>query len=362
MKSTIVAPSPDEPTRDAMPDAVAVTPLEFDAARDLNFAHQDERFDFVLQLFHLDWHGIRSACASLPGHKLAIPHDGELTADFFRHVSGLIYRHKITAVCLQGVSDNAIELAAAIRSEFGKTVSLVAVTHVNCAQFEYTFELDMQRNLTQALRVGIFDRIASVKPDFNRVVDGYWPETIYNCAPNIADFAGSIEPDLRAVFLPLARNWRKNLFTNILGACRSDEVDTVFTVNRPSKLEQLTDLSKLQVCGYLRSMNLYSFMGTVGCVLNATLAECQPMVQLEAMAMGTPCITGPLRLAELQHHPLTALTEVTTLDSPVYIQAALETLLVERRRDPRALQQLIDDYLSLRRDLCFASYLRLLDV
>lgn len=338
------------------------TPLEFDSVRDTEFAHGDARLDAVLHIFHLEWHGIRSACAALPGHKLGIPHEGALQPDFFRHALGLIFRHRITRVCLQGVSDNAIRLAAAIKAEFADHVALVAVTHVNCAQFEYGFELDMQRLLTEAQRSGIFSRIASVKPDFHEAIDAYWPETIYNCAPKVGEYGAAFEPDLRSVFVPLAKNWRKNLFTNALAACRSAEVDVVFTVNRPSKLEHIADMTKLNVCGYLRGMNLYSFMGTVGCVLNATLAECQPMVQLEALAMGTPCITGPLLLPDLLTHPLTELTEVAGLDSPRQIRRALEAVLRERRRDPTGFQAMIGDYLDSRRALCLDSYLRLLDV
>ncbi len=336
--------------------------LEFDSSRDTNFAHSHPSFDRVLHLFHAHWHGIRSACACLPGHKLAIGHEGAMDGEFIRHVFGLVFKHRIAAICFQGVSHNSMELANLIRSEFGSSLVMVGVTHVNSAQFEYNFEIEMQRILLQSLRRGILNRIASVKPNFDQVIDLYWPDTIYNCAPNISQFAAVTEPDLGAVFIPVENTWRKNLYTNVLAACGSDSVDTVYAVNRPSRLEEIVDLRKLQITGYLRAMNLYSFMGTVGCLLNATLAECQPMTQLEAMAMGTPCITGPLRLEKMAQHPLTALTEAAILDSPLDIRRVLENVLRERRQDEAGFQQLTKDYLSLRLEACIDSYMRLLDI
>jgi hypothetical protein len=336
--------------------------LEFNSERDTAYAHSDRRMDRVLHLFHQDWHGIRSASACLPGHKAAISHEGVFDGEFLRHIFGLIYKHRIAAICCQGISQNSVLLAELIRTEFGDNLTIVAVTHVSSAQFEYSFEIEMQRLLIGALRRGIFNRIASVKPEFHTVADCYWPETIYNCAPNVAGFAAAASPDLRAVFIPVENTWRKNLYTNVLAACHSDRVDSVFCVNRPSALEEIADLRKLSVTGYLRLMNLYAFMGTVGCVLNASLAECQPMTQLESAAMGTPCITGPLRLPKFAQHPLTALTEVEYLDSPAEIRGALETILQERETDPDGLQAMITDYLDTRRCAALESYVRLLDV
>jgi hypothetical protein len=164
------------------------------------------------------------------------------------------------------------------------------------------------------------------------------------------------------VFIPVENTWRKNLYTNVLAACGSANVDIVYAVNHPSGLQEIADLRKLQLTGYLRGMNLYSFMGTIGCVLNATLAECQPMTQLEAMAMGTPCITGPLRLPEMDRHPLTQLTEAKVLDSPAEIQSTLDNVLRERHVDNAGFQQMLTDYRHCRLQACLNSYARLLNI
>lgn len=46
--------------------------LFFDAEIDTVFANEDPFFDEVLHIFDKDWHGIRSASGTAPGHKLAI--------------------------------------------------------------------------------------------------------------------------------------------------------------------------------------------------------------------------------------------------------------------------------------------------
>jgi hypothetical protein len=330
--------------------------LLFNSERDIAFAHQDRRFDNVLHVMHSDWHGIRSASACLPGHKMAISHEGGLNGEFFRHAIGLIVARRIRTVCLQGLSANAFDLAETLRSDFGSSLRIVAVTHVTAAQFENFFEIQMQKRLFDTLQRGIIDRIGSVKPHFHRAFPLYWPRTIFNPAPDIARFrAGQHDPE--AVFVPVENTWRKNLYSNILGACSLSELRHVFAVNRPTGLELLADISKLRLSGYLRGMNLYAFMGSVAALLNVTLAECQPMTQLEALAMGTPCLTGPLALPGFATHPMTRLTEVHRLDAPDAIADALRELLLERRRDPKGFVAMLDDYLDRRNAACFSSYL-----
>lgn len=330
--------------------------LDFDSDRDVAFAHEDERFARVMHVVHAAWHGIRSATACMPGHKMAIPHEGPLDGDFYRHAIGLVAAWRIEVVCFQGLSSNAFSLANVLRSEFGSALRILVITHVTSTQFENFFEIEMQHALLNALAKRVVDRAGSVKPGFDSVVPAYWPHTIYNSAPNIAAYrAGGYDPE--AVFVPLENSWRKNLYTNVLGACAVPEVQTVFTVNRPTGLDMIADISKVRLCSYMRGMNLYTFMGAAACVLNATLAECQPMTELEALAMGTPCITGPLALEAFADHPFTELTEVRQLDTPAAIAACLQRILQERRRDEAGFRAMLDDYLALRNARSIDSYL-----
>lgn len=328
----------------------------FDAPRDLAFTHEVPGFDRMLHVFNDSWHGIRAASGYAPGHKLAISEKEGLDAEAIRHVIGLVTAHGIDRVVFQGYSEVAHALAEALHDWFGEAVPLYAVTHVTSTQFENIFEIRMQALLREALAAGTLRRLGSVKPDFAHVVEEYWPGTILNFGPNLGETLGPLRKAPGEVFIPIENSWRKNLYTNMLAALRSDLVTHVHTVNFPSGLETLVDVSKLSLVPFRKGVSLFATMASVEAQMNVALAECQPMTQLEALAVGTPCLTPPLRLGEFDDDPLTALCEVVELDNPRYVRARLERVLTMQRDDPAAMAQMIEAHVQRRHALAAQRY------
>ena len=334
----------------------------FNEARDIQHAHTHPVLDRVMHVVHAHWHGVRSATACAPGLKLLIPHEEHLDGEAMRHVYGLITKFDVRKIVFQSYSDIADTLARDMKKRLGPDVDLYVVTHVTSAQFEHHFEMRMLSLIRNAYHLGVFKRIASVKPNFTSIVPEYWPETIINYMPNIGlEFDGMMF-DPSAVFVPIENTWRKNLYTNILAACNTEGIEQIYTVNWPSALETLADLSRLQLVGYKRGLDLLTTLGSVSAVLAVTLAECQPMTQLEAFALGTPALTGPLGLAEFAGHELTRVCEVPHLDNPALISQYLKRIIDLRISDPAALAEMIADYNQLRARLAEERYLMLLDL
>lgn len=336
--------------------------IQFNARRDRIYAHRHPDLDKVLHIIHASWHGIRSATAACPGMKITIPHDRMLDGESIHHTYGIIYKYGIKKIIFQGYSDTADNLAANIKRNFGDSVDLYAITHVNSSQFEYHFEIYMQDMILSRFNRGVFRRLGSVKPDFCSVVSGYWPKTIINYAPNLGPIMDVESFDLDAIFIPLENTWRKNLYTNILAAVSLPDVKTVYTVNWPTELERIAVLSKVRLLNYQRGLDLFATMSGVSVVLAATLAECQPMTQLEAFAAGTPSLTGQLGLDEFASHEITKLCEVDSVDNPRAIASALSRLTELRRSDPHAIRQMLQDYLTIRHDIAHRRYLDFLEI
>ena len=97
-------------------------------------------------------------------------------------------------------------------------------------------------------------------------------------------------------------------------------------------------------------------------LVRAALAECQPMMQLEALTVGTPTITGPLRLPGFSDHPLSKLCEVTELDDPGLLRRRLDNILQEWRIDPQGLSQMISEFVRLRVTAGLASYKEFMEI
>lgn len=325
--------------------------LSLNASRDTRHAHHDSRFAQVAHIFHHEWHGIRSATGCLPGQKVGIPADSELDGDLLRRLLAFVYECDIKKVIYQGFSKNADKIARIIDRDFNRSIEQYAVTHVTSTQFEFFFEIEMQKLIKAAIDDKVLSKVGSVKPLFSAISNKYWPKTIYNFTPNLDMTSYSEEAVLDCAFVPLENTLRKNLYTNIIAALRSKRVSQVYTVNNPTGLELLMDLRRCRVIGFQRGMQLFERMAGSTIVLNCTLAECQPMMQLEALAVGTPCLTGPLGLHELDDQPLSRLLEVIAVDNPAAITRRIDEVMEIVQEDGSMMRQMIADYVIVRNSL-----------
>ncbi|MEO8881818.1 MAG: hypothetical protein ABI377_00075 [Devosia sp.] len=327
----------------------------FGSDRDTRVAHQDPAFDGVLHVFDRHWHGIRSATGSLPGRKLAVSHKKNLDGGELRHVEGLICKWGIHTICYQGYSNTTNDLVDIIHGSFSGDIKQFCITHVTSTQFDNHFEMHMLAKMSARLRENKLRRLGSVKPGFASVCPAFWGGTIINLPPAIKRSVASLRSH-DTVLIPLENSWRKNLYTNVLAADAVPEVARILLVNQPSFLDEVTQSLKQRVIGFQAPGALLGYMASSALVMNVTLAECQPMSQVEAVAVGTPCLTGPLGLPGFSDHPLGRLTEVAILDNPAEITPKISTIMRLWRSDPTELADMIADFKAKRIAAGLASY------
>ncbi|MCW3796668.1 glycosyltransferase [Sphingomonas sp. BN140010] len=327
----------------------------FDSSLMTRSSHHEAGFETVLHVAHHEWHGIRQATAYCPGHKLLISAHEGLDSDDKKMLAEEITRLGINRICIQGYSSNADALVLFLRSALGPNVKFFMVSHVNTAQFDHQFEMQVIAKLLNRRRFGVLDGIGSVKPNFGNAIEGFWPGTIINYAPNIPMPQGRRSERVE-VYAPLDVGWRKNLFTNVMAASMASNVDVVKTANFPNGLEDIYDLAKLRLVGYLRGRDLLDEMARSSLTLVATLAECQPMTQLESFAVGTPSLTGPLEVTEFANDPLIKLCTTTHLDNPALLARDIERIVDVVRNDPDEMNQMIASHLSARNKVASQSY------
>lgn len=319
-------------------------------------------FDQVIHVAHHEWHGIRNCTAALPGHKLLITADHELTHDDITEVLRQLKKLNIKKVVFQGYSSNADKLLLRIVARFARAIDCYAVTHVTTTQFEHLFEIEQQRRLLTRLHYGAIKRLGSVKPDFGAALEGYWGGTLINMAPNLDNALRVKKSPEISVYAPLDMGWRKNMYTNLIAACTCDNIQWVKTSNYPEGLADIFNLSKLVMTGYLRGQALLEEMGRSHAVLVATLAECQPMTQLEAFAMGTPALTGPLHLSEFDKDPLMDLCTTTNLDNPYLLSKDIHRLVDAASSDPVAMEEMVAGHLKARHEKAAQRFLEFLEI
>lgn len=327
----------------------------FDSPMMLRNSHKAPGFERVLHIAHHEWHGIRQATAYCPGHKLLISAHEPIEDAVKQQIASHISRMKIDRVCIQGYSENADSLLLYLRSALGPATRFYMISHVTTAQFDHRFEMVVIGKLLSRLKFGLLDGIASVKPHFGEAIEGFWPGTILNYAPKVPLPKGR-RSSRTEVYAPLDIGWRKNLYTNIMAASLAQNVEIVKTANFPSGLEDIQDIGKLRLVGYLRGKDLLDEMARSSLTLVATLAECQPMTQLESFAVGTPALTGPLQLSQFADDPLIKLCTTCNLDNPALLARDIENIVEVLKRDPTGMEQMILSHLDLRHRAATLSY------
>lgn len=338
-------------------------PIMFDEERDTILAHPDQALGGVLHVMDRDWHGIRSATAALPGGKLTVSYKNLLNAEETRLVLRRIRDRGYRAVCFQGYSSTADRLLEDVRREFGPGLPLFAVTHVTTSQFEHHFEMEMLERIHERLRSGLLARVGSVKPGFHHFLASTWPQCIVNIPPDLSRLILALpNRETGTVFIPVENTWRKNLYTQVIAAHGSEKVRRLCLVTWPNHLERVMVLDKAQLVGFQSLPGLLAHMRLAQVVANVSFSECQPMTQLEALAVGTPTLVGPLRLPGFTSHPLSALCEVSDLDDPGSLRGRLETVLDEWTRDPAGLSEMISDFLKLRTAAGLSRYREFLEI
>lgn len=327
---------------------------ELNDIRDIRYAHRHKSLDNILHVFHLGWHGIRSATGALPGHKLGIHPDKALTGSAIDRIFEFIEEQGVSHIVFQAYSIESAKLAAILRNHFGSNLHISNISHVTASQLRYKFEIDMIEIVNNQIDDSILDKRGSVKPDVNSLLRSCHKNLIYNCSPNL-QFENK-QPDEKIAFIPIENIFRKNLFTNCIAALESEFIKEIWTVNSPSHLSKIVDVSNLKKIDFMNSEDLFSKMRKSSVVLNVTFAECQPMTQLEALACDTPCLTGALRLPVLENTALARITTVTAPDNVSAITKTIDAVMELTLADTQALNQMIADYRNCALELTIESY------
>jgi SAM-dependent methyltransferase/glycosyltransferase involved in cell wall biosynthesis len=336
------APRASKPSAAAPP---GTDPVLWNVPLDTAWANVDPRFARVVHVVHQEWHGIRASAGYSPGHKLAIVADRPMSAADHRRAIEHIVAADAEAVVLHGYSDNAEALVKLLRRALGRESRIVAAWHGSTAQFHVEFERRCFERLMRLLHDRVLDGLACVKPGMDRLSDLIFPQVLLCMPPRPREPRQPRESISGEVLVPVPNDWRKNFYTNFYAAACAKRVRTVHVTTDfvPVALTRRPRVVRWARPGREQVLRL---MHGCDAVLNASLSECQPMTLLEGAVVGTPCLTGPLALAEFADHPFARVAQVPHVDNVVSVARALDGVLDLRERSPRELAEMMSDYVA----------------
>jgi hypothetical protein len=329
----------------------------WDVDQDCRFANQDSRFDRVCHVFHQEWFGIRAAAGSLPGHKLAISAAASWSSGDLKAIGERLEELGIRAMVVHGMSA-AMQQLVEVLKKLGGT-ELYLVWHGSTTQWANKDELELSAVVLDLNKRGVFKRMHSIRCGMDQLFgDNAFVPQLLNMPPLVASqrFLPRKQSDI-TVLCPSWNNLYKNLYTNILAGALSGSVARVLAFAQNLQLPSSLG-AKLNVLPPRTQAATIELMGTVDMVANVTVIDCHPMVNLEALAVGTPTLEGPLFLDSLEDHPYKTLVRVENAMSMSDIQAAMEKLLSVPGQE---LNQMMDDYRLQLTELSRQRYLQFLE-
>jgi len=303
--------------------------VEWNALQDTRYSHSLPDFGNVLHVFHKEWFGLRAVAGSLPGCKLAIPADADLSTDQLIEIYDAILSGGYQRIVFHGASKNTAILIEFLAHR-GFAEIMFAVMQGATAQWDHMPERRAAFDSIAFLRSRKIKGLHFLKRGFSYPVDGLFKPMLFNLSPKlnsnnrIGRLSGLFEKGI--VFVPGWSGWRKNVYTNVLAATMAESVRSVWVYAKNIELpEPLSEKLRPQI--FMTRESTLKLMAQASLCMNVSLVDCHPMVNIEAQTIGCPCLRGNLYLDALEEHPYIGLTNVADVTSVSEIRDRIEVLL-----------------------------------
>jgi len=339
-----------EPVRGRSPGpakpAVHFADPEFNSLRDTRYANQVAGFEDVCHVFNKQWFGMRAAAGALPGNKLAISAEHPPTPEMIERAASRLDEARVTRVVVHGFSESMATFCKGLAA--CGVANLHLVWHGAPAMWLWEAERTLFQSVRRLADQGVLRRVHVMRGG-NHALAGAkgWAPQLLNMPPRLpgtlpSTARGETHRARRVVLSPSWNLVHKNVWSNVMAALQARGVDRVWVLAPDVALpgpegERIDVLPTLDQAAMLETMRLADI------VTNVSLVDCHPMVELEALAVRTPCVRGRLFLDALEDHPYVRLTEV---ENPLSIDAIRERIeaLVNAPKDE--LDGMMEDYHS----------------
>ncbi|MGI4815538.1 MAG: glycosyltransferase [Janthinobacterium lividum] len=320
--------------------------FHWDAPRDTRYMREVDGLDGLLHIFQQDWVGIRAAAGSWPGRKLALQSEKRLPRGELTKLVHAISNANPTRIIVQGMSDCMAQLVDELAAQ-GLQDRLFVVFHGIPPQWCDEPEIRYAYKCLELANTGKIRRLHVMQAGFAFPCTRLFQPMLFNLSPCLTNeaLAAPASADVIGALVPGWVGWRKNIHTNALGAALCCGIDEVWAFGRNLTLPPPLS-AKLKIVPFDGRERALALMRASSVVMNVSLVDCHPMVNIEAQTVGTPCVRGALFLDALEHHPYVHLTEVRDMSSAAAIRRAVERVLevpaAERRELTCDYQQMSD--------------------
>jgi hypothetical protein len=296
-------------------------PWLWDAHQDVRFAHRDTQLESVIHVFHKEWHGIRAACGSLPGQKVAIPETEMSDIQLDALLREIISRYR-SKVVFHGMSVNFERIISGLARR-GFKEALYIVFHGSPAQWWNATERKLAFAAIELAQKGIIQRLHIIKSGMELPDIDLFRPMLLNISPKLPATSKVQKEEKYTVFIPGWGNWIKNVFGSALGAASNSKVAKIWVFAKDLELPGSLN-NKLQQLMPREREATFTLYQRAQLTLNISLVDCHPMVNVESQTVGTPCLRSNLHLDCHEDHPYIGIVNVNNNNSTQAIKDGIE--------------------------------------
>lgn len=323
------------PDRDGLCDLSETSPF---------FSLVAERGRDVVTVVHPNWRGVRSSAENLFDCRLYIDAIGNAQAAL---LAQRLHDAGVERVVFHGLPMTHERLVRALR-RFSPKTRLFVIWHGNFMQLDESTDWHGLRTIIDWAREGVIERVGFVKQGMAEVFarQGIPTGFIQNYVRHLpAGPSAPMEGGPHLGLWAVEPIWRKLPYTMIAGAALVPGA-TVWAAGLNRRAEEVASLVRVPyrrlADGPIPQADMPTALARMHINLYVTLSECAPMLPLESLAAGVPCLVGPTVQYWRENPLLQRLLVTPGADRPdelaAYVVAAIEARddIVEEYRDQAA--------------------------
>jgi hypothetical protein len=255
------------------------------------FSQVWEGFESVVHIYPENYAGIGAAVSYLPGIKIGVPDNWGNEIPIVDQEDRFL---ETTKIVIHGMSQGLFNFVNNFLVRF-PNFKMYGVWHGNLTQLAYEEERGLFLLFWELAKSKNFVKSTSIRFEQNNLLPKPWNGPILNTPPRFV-----LSERARTNSVALCPSWndiRKNLIFNLAIGVSSKSLKSVHYYQDIGNINLILKSKKLQKISYKGTANHLKELSQCQIVLNATVIDCQPMVDLESLSTHTKLICS-------QHSPI----------------------------------------------------------
>lgn len=253
----------------------------------------------VVAICHKDWMGVRYSTEALFKNVLLI-------SDIYSKkeavlIANLLCKKKIKKIVFSGFAEGYQLLIKQIK-EINPLVEIMILWHGNTTHMYEDYSWNRHCEIISLYKEGLINKIGFVKKSMAELyrLIGVQSEFVMNYVPNdIMKLSKTINyynsEDIKIGIYASGNTWNKNVYTQIAAAKFFEKavVNAIPCNDRMKKFAKQIGVKLIGINNCISRTELLKHMKNNTINFYVTFSECAPLLPLESLNLGIPCITGP---------------------------------------------------------------------